>query len=151
MRKIRGFNTPVSYVANSRSYASAADEIRARSADENSGGAAAAGVRHQVSPVPPSKRQRYAPEATVIDWCERLLLEISLCAVGAHPGALITERSHRAVDRSTIAGRKLLAWQRRAALPLISNAVPLHATADDRKRLAQNRRRKLVALGWLGP
>jgi transposase len=47
------------------------------------------------------------------------LLEISLCSVGSLPSALVTERSHRVTgDRSTIAGRKLLAWQRRASLPL---------------------------------
>jgi hypothetical protein len=74
------------------------------------------------------------------------LLEISLCAIGSLPSALVTERSHRAVgDRSTVAGRRLLAWQRRAALPLVVSAV------DVRRRAADACRRKAAAQRWLAP
>jgi hypothetical protein len=72
------------------------------------------------------------------------LLEISLCAIPSLPSARVTERSHRAAgDRTTIAGRRLLAWSRRAALPLESVS-----DVDVRRRAAAARRRKA---GWLAP
>jgi hypothetical protein len=77
------------------------------------------------------------------------LIEISLCAIGSLPGALVTERSHRAAgDRSTAAGRRLLAWHRRAALPLVSPSV---SAVDVRRRAAGARRRKAAAQRWLAP
>jgi HK97 family phage prohead protease len=75
------------------------------------------------------------------------LLEISVCAVPALQSALVTERSQRAIDdRSTAAGRRLLAWSRRAAMPLV---VPPTTAEDRRRRLARALRRKLIAQRWL--
>jgi HK97 family phage prohead protease len=78
------------------------------------------------------------------------LLEISLCAIPSLQSALVTERSLRfAGDRTTAEGRRLAAWQRRAALPLSPNGA---TSVDERRRAAAAKRRKLVAArDWLHP
>jgi HK97 family phage prohead protease len=76
------------------------------------------------------------------------LLEISLCSIPSLQSALVTERSLRfAGDRTTAEGRRLLAWQRRAALPL----APFGASAADIRKRRTEAKRRQVANRWLSP